>query len=304
MNLPSVLPTLDAVPFILGNGGHVLGERREHSRSVAMHALLVGGGVMSPSTLEMRSISQSLWRDQAITVDNAPRHDVHPRYATTLEVAYLHAVQNEPFVAGSTPFPEPIQGRRFRVAVDPTDLLLQPPSLADRSLRVTGVEGTPVDPGLARRVARDHRGLGRPPLFRTFCPAGPIAPNTTMPITDDVARAWFAFDSRFTVQSATATYVGMSAVDGATPTREAVFQVTIGIRGDMVQDPAATVATIEAQLDGWVGVDPTTGERVSAQLSGPIEIAVSGQALGLPHRMTGGGRLDLSTRTKLLAEGT
>jgi hypothetical protein len=133
-----------------------------------------------------------------------------------------------------------------------------------------------------------------------------------MPITDDIARAWFAFDSRFTVQSATATYVGMTALDGANPPREAVFQVAITIRGDMGQaqgpnpsSPIATpVATIDAQLDGWVGVDPTSGERVSAQLSGPIEIAVSGQALGLPHRMTGGGRLDLSTRTKRLAEGT
>jgi hypothetical protein len=50
-------------------------------------------------------------------------------------------------------------------------------------------------------------------------------------------------------------------------------------------------------------VDPATGERVAAELSGPVQLEVTAQALGLRHPMSGQGTLSISTRSRLFGVG-
>lgn len=306
MNLPSTLPPLDPRPMTLGAATLPVGATREHARSLRMSAPLHTVGLLAAQSLDMDAYSQALWREEVLAVDAAG----HP---TALEVAYLLALANEPLDSSSTPFPEPIQGHRFHVTLvssaappaDPAPIAAPASPLADLPIRVTTPSGAPASDEFSQRVTSDHRGLGRPPLFVTFCPPGPIAPNTPMPVTTEVARAWFGFDRTFEVLDASATYVGMASIESASPPSEAVFQISVSVRGQLgagaPREAASSVGTVEARLTGWVGVDPSTGERVSAQLSGPLEISLAGRALGLSHSLSGRGRLDLQTRVRQLS---
>jgi hypothetical protein len=303
MTLPSHLPPLDATPMMLGRATLPVGATREHARSLRMTARLYGRGLLATKPLDMDAFTQALWREEVLAID-ALGHPI------AIEVAYLRALANEPLEPGSTLFPEPIQGHRFRASVatppaDATTATAPSSPLADLPIHVSTASGAPAPDEFSRRVASDHRGLGRPPLFATFCPAGAISPNTVMPVTTEVARSWFGFDRTFEVLEASATYVGMASIANASPQSEAVFQIAVTVRGRLgagdPKEPASFVGTVEARLTGWVGVDPMTGERVSAQLSGPLEISLEGRALGLSHALSGHGRLDLQTRVRLVS---
>lgn len=278
------LPAHLAQPFALGREVLPVGAVREHRKEVGLDALLVGGGVMTPRSLEMASRSEVRWRERIVEVDT---HG----FPRVVEAVFLSSRGNDPFEAGSVLLPDGLSGRRFRVSLLESD--------GNGSL-VESLDGDGLDDGLRRIVQRDVRGLGEAPLFWSFCPAGEVLPNTPMPLGHTSASAWFGHDPSFVVEHASATFVGMADLQDTVPGRVALFLGAVSFRGS--QGQAGPAVTLQAALSGWIGVDPATGERVAAELSGPVQLEVTAQALGLRHPMSGQGTLSISTRSRLLVE--
>lgn len=277
-NLPGYL----VQPFALGREVLPVGAVREHHKEVALGALLVGGGVMTPRSLEMASRSEVRWRERIVEVDERG-------FPRVVEAVFLASRSNDPFEAGSVLLPDRLSGRRFRVSL-----------LGAGGCVVESLDGEGLDEELRRVVARDVRGLGEAPLFWGFCPDGEVLPNTPMPLDRTSASAWFGHDPSFVVEHASATFVGMAELQDTVPGRVALFLGAVSFRGS--QGQAGPAVSLQSALSGWIGVDPSTGERVAAELSGPVQLEVTAQAIGLRHPMSGQGTLSISTRSRLLVE--
>lgn len=269
---PADRPEVEPRPFRCRFSPTPMGAVFEHERQVRLDALLVGGGLMTPRSLTMQSLAESRWREvvAGLSDEGLP---------SALEVTVLAAVSNDPFVRGSALLPEPLMGRRVRV---------EAPS------RVTPLDGSALAPDEASRVLRQSRRLMTPPLYWTFGPRAEVFPNTPLSLDKHVAASWFGHDDRFEVESATATCVGVAALEN---TPVGVFEVTVVFTG------ASPEMKLQARLAGWVAVDEASGERVATSLAGPVELAVTARAVSMTHPMSGQGRLVIATRTRLGEDG-
>lgn len=276
-------PEYAARSFVLGREVLPVGAVREHRKRVELDAWLVGGGVMTPRSLAMASRSEVSWRETVMEVDARG-------FPRVVECVWSSSRSNDPVVAGSAMLPDGLYGRRLRVSA------LESGSLSVESL--DGLSGEVLEDELRRLVQRDVRGLGEAPLFWSFCPAGEVIPNTPMPLDRTSASAWFGHDAAFVVERASATYLGLADLQDTVPARVALFDGAVAFRGS--QGPARTGLNVQAELSGWIGVDPATGERVAAELSGPVQLEVTAQAIGLSHPMSGQGTLSISTRSRLV----
>lgn len=286
-------PEIDPVSFDFEKTTLTVGTTREHHKRVELRALLVGGGLMTPASLELVSVSEQLQRERVLTLA-----DGHP---ASVELVYLMARRNDPFKPASALLPEPHEGRRFGVAVpflDKTgDLEALRARLGDPMPTVTALDGRPLDDTVQALVLRDMRGLGEPPLFWSFCPDGEVLPGTPMPLLPEQAAAWFGHDPAFVVGAASAVYRGMAHLPDVAPHRVAIFAGDVAFR-------ASAPIDLNCTLSGWIAVDPRTGERLAAELIGPVELTVTARALALSHHMSGQGTLAISTRTRLSMEDT
>lgn len=273
------LPALEAVGFALGREVLPVGAVREHEKRVEVGALLVGGGLMAPRSLELASRAEVRWRERIVAVDGRG-------FPTVVEAVFLESRSNDPFESGSVMLPDGLHGRRFRV------------SLEGSASVVEALDGGGLGAGLEGLVRKDVRGLGEPPFFWSFCPDGVVAPNTSMPLDHARASAWFGHDPSFGVEHASAVYRGLASLENTEPGRVALFWGAVSFRGS----PSPALA-LQSALVGWIGVDPATGERVAAELSGPVQLEVTAQALGLRHPMSGQGTLSIATRTRLVRDG-